>query len=113
MLIAVSLLLTAVCILPAVGKIQGQPKVRESAERFGIPWPRYRLIAIPELAAAVGVLIGLFWRPAGLIAAAGMTLLLVGALAAHWRAHDPARDAVPALVALAIAVAYQAIAYAG
>ncbi len=113
MFIALSLALALVCILPAVGKLQGQPKVRESADRFRIPWPRYRLIAIPELVAAAGVLIGLLWRPAGLLAAAGMTVLLLGALVAHWRAHDSVRDALPAYIALAIAVAYQAVGYAG
>jgi uncharacterized membrane protein YphA (DoxX/SURF4 family) len=113
MFITFSLLLVAVLVIPAVGKLRGLPKIRQSADHFGIPWRRYRLIAVPELAAAAGVLIGLYWRPAGLIAAAGTTLLLLGALVMHWRAHDPARDAVPAVVGLAIAVAYQVVAYAG
>jgi uncharacterized membrane protein YphA (DoxX/SURF4 family) len=107
----VSLLLFAVCVFPAAGKLLGQPKMRESATKFGIPWRRYRLIAVPELAAAAGVLIGLFWRPAGLVAAAGMTVLLLGALIAHLRVHDRFPDMVPALVGLAIAVAYQVIGY--
>ncbi len=111
MLVTVSLLLAAVCVIPAAGKLLGNPKMRETAAKFGIPWRRYRLIAVPELAAAAGVLVGLSWRPAGLLAAAGMTLLLFGALIAHRRAHDHIRDLLPALVALAIAVAYQAIAY--
>jgi uncharacterized membrane protein YphA (DoxX/SURF4 family) len=111
MLIALSLLLVAVCVLPAAGKLLAHPKMRHSAERFGIPWRWYRLIGIAELAAAAGVLAGLAWRPAGLAAAAGMTLLLIGALAAHRRAHDSLSDAVPALAALAIAFAYQVVAY--
>jgi hypothetical protein len=113
MLIAVSLLLVAVCVLPAAGKLLGHPKMRQSADRFGIPWSRYRLIGVAELAAAGGVLTGLVWRPAGLLAAGGMTLLLVGALVAHRRAHDTVSEAVPALVALAITIAYLALAYAG
>ena len=111
MFLAVSLLLVAVCVFPAAGKLLGHPKMRESAVKFGIPWRRYRLIAVPELAAAAGVLVGLFWRPAGLVAAAGMTVLLIGALIAHRRVHDRIQDMLPALVALVIAVAYQAIAY--
>jgi uncharacterized membrane protein YphA (DoxX/SURF4 family) len=113
MFIALSLLLVAVCVLPAAGKLRGHPKMRHAAEHFGIPWPRYQLIGIAELAAAVGVLTGLYWRPAGLLAAAGMTLLLLGALVSHRRAHDTVSEAVPALVALAIAIAYQVAAYAG
>jgi uncharacterized membrane protein YphA (DoxX/SURF4 family) len=110
MFLAVSLLLIAVCLIPAVPKLAGHPKMRESAARFGIAWRRYRLIGVAEVAAAFGVLIGLFWRPAGLLAAAGMILLLIGALIAHRRAHDGVRDAGPALVALAIPTAYLVLA---
>lgn len=112
MLLTVSLLLVACCVVPAAGKLRGHPKMRESAAKFGISWRRYQLIAVPELAAAAGILAGLSWRPAGLLAAAGVTLLLLGALVAHRRAHDRIPEMLPALVALTIAVAYQAIAYA-
>src|SRR6185369_1493130 len=59
MFLVVSLLLPAVCVFPAAGKLLGHPKMRESATKFGIPWRRYQLIAAPELAAAAGVLVGL------------------------------------------------------
>jgi uncharacterized membrane protein YphA (DoxX/SURF4 family) len=108
--VTVSLLLVAVCLLPAVGKLTGQPKMRQSAEHFGILWPRYRLIGVAELAAAAGVLIGLWWHPLGIAAAAGMILLLVGALITHRRAGDSAKDMTSALIALAITITYLAIA---
>ena len=111
MFIAVSLLLVAVCVLPAAAKLLGHPKMRQSADRFSIAWHRYRLIGVAELAAAAGVLTGLAWRPAGLAAAAGMTLLLLGALVTHRRARDSVTDAFPALVALAVTIAYQVVAY--
>ena len=76
MFVTISLLLAAACLLPAAGKLTGQPKMRKSAAHFGIPWPRYRLIGVAELAAAAGILIGLWWHPLGLAAAAGMALLL-------------------------------------
>jgi uncharacterized membrane protein YphA (DoxX/SURF4 family) len=109
MFVAVSLLLAAACLVPAAGKLAGLPKMRQSATHFGIAWRRYRLIGVAELAAAAGILIGLFWRPAGLLAAAGMTLLLLGALIAHRRAHDGVRDALPALLALAVSGMYLAV----
>jgi uncharacterized membrane protein YphA (DoxX/SURF4 family) len=108
--ITISLLLAAACLLPAAGKLTGQPKMRQSAAHFGIPWPRYRLIGAAELAAATGILIGLWWHPLGLAAAAGMALLLLGALITHRRAADGAKEMAPALVALAITIAYLAIA---
>ena len=97
MFVTISLLMTAVCLLPAAGKLLGQPKMRQSAEHFGIPWPRYRLIGVAELAAAAGILIGLWWHPLGLAAAAGMTLLLLGALITHRRAADSGKEMAPAL----------------
>ena len=59
------------CLLPAVGKLTGQPTMRQSTAHFGIPWSRYRLIWVAELAAAAGVVIGLWWHPLGVAAAAG------------------------------------------
>jgi uncharacterized membrane protein YphA (DoxX/SURF4 family) len=110
MFITVSLLLAVLCLLPAAGKLLGLPKMRQSAEHFGIGWPRYRLIGVAELAAAVGILIGLWWHPLGVAAAAGMALLLLGALITHRHAGDSAKEAAPALVAFAITLAYLAIA---
>ena len=71
MFVTFSLLLTAVCLLPAAGKLLGHPKMRHSAAHFAIPWPRYQLIGAAELAAGAGVLIGLWWHPLGVAAAAG------------------------------------------
>src|SRR6185312_4558120 len=103
MFVTISLLLAAACLLPAAGKLTGQPRMRQSAAHFGIPWSRYRLIGAAELAAAAGVMIGLWWHPLGVAAAAGMALLLIGALITHRRAKDggqgdrtgPARPRAP------------------
>ena len=96
MFVTISLLLAAACLLPAAGKLTGQPRMRKSAAHFGIPWPRYRLIGVAELAAAAGILIGLWWHPLGLAAAAGMALLLIGAIITHRRAGDSAKEMAPA-----------------
>jgi uncharacterized membrane protein YphA (DoxX/SURF4 family) len=109
MFVTVSLLLVVACLVPAAAKLAGHPKMRHAADHFGIAWRRYRLIGVAELAAAAGVLIGLFWRPAGLLAAAGMVVLLLGAVITHRRAHDSVREALPALLALAISGTYLAV----
>ena len=44
------------------------------------------------------------------VAAAGMGLLLLGALITHRRAGDRAKEMAPALLALAVTIAYLAIA---
>ena len=105
-----SALLVFVCLAPGVAKLAGHRRMRDSAARFGIDWPRYRLIGLAELAAAVGVLVGLAWRTVGVAAGIGMLLLLIGALVTHRRAHDSLREAVPALVALAVTIGYLAVA---
>jgi uncharacterized membrane protein YhaH (DUF805 family) len=113
MFIAVSLLLAVVCLLPGTAKLAGHPTMRGSAARFGIGWQRYRLIGVAELAAAAGILIGLWWHPLGLAAAAGLAVLLTGAVITHWRAKDSGKEMAPALVALAITIAYLVIAANG
>lgn len=108
--VLVSLLLTGVCVVPAAGKLIGHPRMRHAAAQFGIPWPKYQLIAIPELAAAGGLLAGLVWPPVGVAAAIGMVLLLLAALVMHRRANDTVRDALPALIALAVCAVYLVVA---
>jgi hypothetical protein len=106
MFAALSVLLLIGCLLPATAKLAGHSRMRESAQHFRIPWPHYRLIGVAELAAAAGVLAGLWWHLLGLAAGAGMALLLVGALVAHRRAGDHGKEIAPALITLLIAVAY-------
>ncbi len=110
MFITLSLLLVAACLVPAVGKVTAQPKMVASATHFGIPWERYRLIGAAELTAAAGVLAGLAWAPAGVAAAAGMAALVLGALVVHRRSGDSVAEAAPAVVALAVSLAYIAVA---
>lgn len=113
MFVALSLLLAAACLLPGAAKLTGHPKMRDSAAHFGFRWQRYRLIGVAELAAAAGVLAGLWWHPLGLAAAAGMAALLTGAVITHRRARDTGKETAPALLTLAITVAYLATALAG
>lgn len=113
MFIAASLLLAAACLAPASAKLLGHPKMQKSAAHFGIPWRRYQLIGVAELAAAAGVLAGLWWHPLGVTAATGMVLLLTGALLTHRRALDSSREMAPALLTLAITTAYLAVAVTG
>jgi hypothetical protein len=108
-----SLLLFAACLLPGAAKLVGHPKMRDSAARFGILWSHYRLIGAAELTAAAGLLAGLWWHPLGLAAAAGMAVLLAGAVITHRRAGDNAIEVAPALLALVITIAYLGFALLG
>lgn len=63
--------------------------MRQSVIHLGVPWDRYRLIGAPEVAAAVGLFVGLAVEPLALAAAAGLVLLMAGAVLFHPRAGDP------------------------
>lgn len=110
MFLTISIVLAVACLLPAAGKMFGNSKMRQSATRFGIPWRKYQSIALAEIAAAASVVSGLRWHPLGLVGAAGMVLLLLGALLYHRKAKDDIKEMTPAFAALAITIAYLAIA---
>lgn len=106
--IVLSVVLALVFAGAGGAKLAGQPAMRESAAHLGVPWDRYRLIGVPEVAAAVGLLVGLAVEPLAVAAAVGLVLLMAGAVTFHLRAGDPpARWAPPAvlgLLALVLAV---------
>ena len=72
----------------AVGKLVGVRSQLETAAKLRIPWSRYRVIAVPEASAALGLLIGLALPPLGVAAATGVVLLMTGALLFRVRVHD-------------------------
>jgi hypothetical protein len=72
----------------AAGKLTEMRTERDKAGKLKIPWPRYRLIAVPEAAGAAGLLAGLGIAPLGIAAAAGLVALMAGALALRIRVHD-------------------------
>jgi DoxX-like family len=78
----------------AVGKLTKMRSELGKAGKLKISWPRYRLIAVPEGSAAVGLLAGLAVAPLGVAAAIGLAALMIGALAFRIRV----RDTVPFLL---------------
>lgn len=95
-------------------KVAGAKLMHEVAEHFGLPAQGVRGIGALELAGSAGLLIGLALPPLGIAAAAGLALLMAGAVAFHVRAHDPAaRIAGPALAGLIAAVTVFARAASG
>jgi DoxX-like family len=72
----------------AVGKLTMMRTELDKATKLRISWPRYRLIAVPEAAAAAGLLAGLGIAPLGIAAAAGLAALMAGALTFRIRVRD-------------------------
>ena len=96
--VVVSLLLAVAFLVMGWPKAAAHPAARERARHLRVPPGAYRAIGIAEMAAAIGLVIGLWWRPLGVAAAAGLVVITVGATVAHRRVGDPPVAATPALV---------------
>jgi hypothetical protein len=83
-----SSVLSLLYAIGGVGKLLGARQQVKTAEHLGIPWARYRLIGVAEVAASIGLLIGLAVVPIGVAAAVGLILLMAGALAFRIRVGD-------------------------
>ena len=72
----------------AVGKLVRQKQQVQTAEKLRIRWRRYRLISVPEAAAAAGLLAGYATAWLGAAAAIGLVALMTGALTFRLRIRD-------------------------
>jgi uncharacterized membrane protein YphA (DoxX/SURF4 family) len=97
-IVVLSIVLAVAFVAAALQKLTGRPSQRQAADRFAIPFERYRAIGVLELAGAAGVLVGFAWTALGAAAAIGLTLLTVGALFTHVRVKDPPAKMRPALL---------------
>lgn len=98
-------IVVAVLYLVAGGsKLAGQARQVETAQQLGIAFARYRLIGIPELAASIGLIVGLWVPGIGAAAAIGLALLMVGATVVRARAARPMTELVADVVLFALDV---------
>ncbi|MEO3776464.1 DoxX family protein [Micromonospora sp. B11E3] len=88
-LLVLSLILAAVFAALAVPKVTGQSQMRERMAHLAVSVGLTKAIGTLEGAAAIGLIVGLFWAPAGIAAAVGLTLQMIGATVYHLRAKDP------------------------
>ncbi|MTD12596.1 DoxX family protein [Nakamurella sp. YIM 132087] len=84
----------------ALAKIRGVEPASSGLLAAGVPRSWFVPLAVLNLAGAVGLLIGIGWRPLGIAAAVGLLLYFLGALAFHARARSAA--GLPMAVAFAV-----------
>ncbi|MFG2059274.1 DoxX family protein [Micromonospora sp. NPDC048930] len=101
-----AVLLALVFLALGTAKIRAVPPMRELAAEAGFSVAAYRRIGLLEVAGAVGLLVGLLAPLFGVLAGAGLLLLLTGALAVHLRKGDGPQKYAPALVCGLLAAAY-------
>lgn len=79
-------------------------------EHLGISQNLVRFVGLAEVAAAVGLVIGIWWHPLGIAAAAGLVIVFGGATVMHARAGDFSdpknrQSGIMAIVLTAISIA--------
>ena len=89
----------------AIQKLRRDPTVVASMHAVGVADRQIPILAVLELAGAVGLLVGIWFVPIGIAAAIGLSLYFIGAVASHIRARRPAREAIPAAIIMVLALA--------
>lgn len=115
--IALAILMSLLAIFSGVVKLQRNPRVVQILhEVVRVPMEWFPWLAACEFAGALGLLIGLIWRPVGVAAAIGLILYFLGAIIAHLRVGDfkgIGSPAFPLLLACACLVTQILSAYPG
>ena len=87
-------------------KLAAVPAMRARAEHVGFSVATYRRIGLLEVLAVAGLLVGAFVPAIGALAAAGLLMLLGGALVTHLRNGDGLREIAPAVVLGLLTLSY-------
>jgi DoxX-like family len=103
--VIVSSLLAALLIFAAARKLSHREAVVQTYVRVGVPEDKLDLLAVLLLAGAAGLILGLFWGPIGIAAAAAVVCYFLVAIAFHLRAEDAQHLPTPAVIALIAAAA--------
>jgi hypothetical protein len=103
--IALSILLALLFVYTGAIKVFNTDAARSNMEHLGISTGLSRMIGACELAAVVGLLAGLAYRPLAIVTAAAVCALMAGALGYHIKAHDKFSAILPAVITGAAAVA--------
>jgi len=87
-------------------KLAAVPAMRARAAHVGFSVAAYRRIGLLEVLGVMGLLVGAFVPGIGALAAAGLVLLLGGAVVAHVRTGDGPREIAPAVVLGLVSVGF-------
>lgn len=93
--VVVAVLLAATLVASAIGKLTRSERQLQTLTLVGVPPRAIPLLAVCELAGAVGLLAGIVVTPLGIAAAVGVIAYFVGAVVAHLRVGDAKGVATP------------------
>lgn len=97
-IVALSIVLAVAFGAGGAALLAGAAPLVANMDRLRVSAPIRLLVGVAEIAAAVGLLVGLSVRPLNAAAAAGLVALMIGAVWFHARAKDPAKEFAPAVV---------------
>jgi len=100
-----ALLVVAFAVL-GTAKLAALPAMRAKAAHVGYSVTAYRRIGLLEVLGVVGLLVGASVPVIGALGAAGLLMLLAGAVVAHLRNRDGIREIAPAVVLGLVTVGY-------
>jgi uncharacterized membrane protein YbjE (DUF340 family) len=93
--VVVSILLAASLVFAAVRKLSHRDDVVRAYAAAGVAEDKLDRLAVVLLAAAAGLIAGLFWAPIGVAAALGLICYFLVAIGFHIRAGDAAHLPTP------------------
>lgn len=87
--VIVSIAIAALATMSGLMKIQQNEQVVAGIHgTIGVPLRYFPVLAGLEIVGAIGVIVGLWYAPIGIAAAAGLTAYFAGAIIAHIRVGD-------------------------
>ncbi|MFF2848964.1 DoxX family protein [Streptomyces sp. NPDC058001] len=103
--VVVGVLLALVLVASGRGKLVKDEKIVTGMRSIGVPDSWLPRLAALEFAGALGLLIGIFFRPLGIAAAIGVVLYFIGAVVTHIRGKDVKGVPTPTVLLLVGAAA--------
>lgn len=101
--LSIAILFAAIVTFSAVAKVRRDPKVVHVIQDVvGVPLKYFPLLAVCELAGALGLILGIWLPWIALLAAVGLIIYFVGAVVSHLRVGD-IKGIGPALFMLMLA----------
>ncbi|MGW2216814.1 DoxX family protein [Nonomuraea sp. NPDC001684] len=104
-IVVLSLLLALAFAGAGFPKLTGKDAMAAQLGKLGVSAGLMRVIGALEILGAVGLVAGLWVEVLGVAAAAGLALLMAGAVATHLRARDAAKDTLPSLLLVILSAA--------
>lgn len=101
--IVLSILLALALLGSSIQKLRRAPAIATQLGGLGVTPPMLTVLGLLEVAAAIGLIVGIWWIPLAIAAAVGAVIYFIGAIVAHLRKRDKALAPAAVLLVLSIA----------